>query len=52
MLFNILIGIAERFFATELLQYLEAYKTKEKAHDIANAPQTLSEEIHYFGNPD
>lgn len=52
VLFSILIGLAERFFAAELMEYLEAYHQKEKAHEIANAPTTIKEEISYFGKPD
>lgn len=48
MLFSILIGIAERFFAAELMEYLEGYKAKEKGHEIANAPQTKQEVADYW----
>jgi hypothetical protein len=50
MLFSIIIGVLEKFFATELVQYLEKYHAQKKATEVANAPLTNKEEADSFGS--
>lgn len=45
MVFSFLIGIAEKFFATELEKYLQSYHQTQLAKGIANAPVTNQEEL-------
>jgi hypothetical protein len=50
MLFSIIVGVLEKFFATELVQYLERYHQKKLAEGVANAPLTNKEEANNFGS--
>jgi hypothetical protein len=43
MIFSLIMGVVEKLFATELLQYLEAYHAKRVAQNVANAPVTRDE---------
>lgn len=50
MLFSIIIGVLEKFFATELVQYLEKYHVQKKAIEVANVPTTKDELISSFNH--
>jgi hypothetical protein len=41
--FSLLMGLVEKFFASQLEEYLQAYHAKRIAQNVANAPLTKSE---------
>lgn len=50
MWFSLIIGVLEKFFAEELIKYMERYHEEQKATNIANVPLSDKAERDYWAN--